>query len=448
MTVTAKKYDWYIKTFDSLEKSLNGESKSAVHAIRKDAMARFVELGFPTAHHEEWRFTNITPIRNTEFRSSLQFADEGITKAVVEPLFVTDSSSVRLVFINGHFASKLSNVPTLENKTKIGSLASALQNADGSINRHLAQYASTKLNAFVALNTAFMQDGAFVQIGDGVALDHPIECLFVTASSGGPLISSPRNLFVVGKNSKVTIVESYVGLDKGVYLDNVVSEIVVGEDSVVEHDKLESEGENSYHVGTIQIHQAARSNYTNNVISLGGKIVRNNITVVLADEHAESTINGLSLGTGDQLIDSHTTIDHTMPNCTSHELYKSILDGKAKGVFNGKIFVRQDAQKTDAKQTNKTLLLSDDATINTKPQLEIFADDVKCTHGATVGQLDEEQIFYLRSRGLGERSARDILTFAFASDVVERIHTTSLRDQLRQLIQRRLEHSREHREPA
>jgi Fe-S cluster assembly protein SufD len=202
------------------------------------------------------------------------------------------------------------------------------------------------------------------------------------------------------------------------------------------------EGENAYHVGTIQIHQSARSNYTNNVISLGGKIVRNNITVVLADQGAESTLNGLSIGTGDQLIDSHTTIDHTMPNCTSHELYKSVLDGRAKGVFNGKIFVRQDAQKTDAKQTNKTLLLSDDAIINTKPQLEIFADDVKCTHGATVGQLDEEQVFYLRSRGVGERAARDILTFAFASDVVERVHTESLRERLRALIDDRLETGR------
>ncbi len=442
MPTTEKKYDWLLKNFDSLEKSLNGESKSPIHAMRKHALARFVELGFPTAHNEEWRFTNITPIRNTQFHPTLHFADEGITKSRVEPLFVTDAKSIRLVFINGHFAKNLSNTPPSIKQMKIGSLASALQSGDPTANQYLARYASVETSAFVALNTAFMQDGAFVQIEDGIALDDPIECLYLTASSGRPLISNPRNLFVVGKNSRATIVESYVALDENACLDNVVSEIIVGENSVVEHDKLEMEGENTYHVGTIQIHQMAGSNYTNNVISLGGKIVRNNITVVLADQNAESTLNGLSLGTGDQLIDSHTTIDHTMPNCTSHELYKSILDGRAKGVFNGKIFVRQDAQKTDAKQTNKTLLLSDDATINTKPQLEIFADDVKCTHGATVGQLDEEQVFYLRSRGISERSARDILTFAFASDVVERVHSDSLRERLRQFIQHRLEEGR------
>jgi Fe-S cluster assembly protein SufD len=442
MPTTEKKYDWLLKNFDSLEKSLNGESKSPIHEMRKHALARFVELGFPTAHNEEWRFTNITPIRNTQFQPALHFADEGITKSRVESLFVTDAKSIRLVFINGHFAKNLSNAPPSIKKLRMGSLASFLQSGDPTCNQYLARYASVENSAFVALNTAFMQDGAFVQIEDGIALYDPIECLYLTCSSDRPLISNPRNLFVVGRNSRATIVESYVALDDNACLDNVVSEIIVGEDSVVEHDKLEMEGGSTYHVGTIQIHQMARSNYTNNVISLGGKIVRNNITVVLADQNAESTLNGLSLGTGDQLIDSHTTIDHTMPNCTSHELYKSILDGRAKGVFNGKIFVRQDAQKTDAKQTNKTLLLSDDATINTKPQLEIFADDVKCTHGATVGQLDEEQVFYLRSRGISERSARDILTFAFASDVVERVHSDSLRERLRQLIQTRLEEGR------
>jgi Fe-S cluster assembly protein SufD len=442
MPTTEKTYDWFLKSFDSLEKSLNGESKAPVHAIRKNAMARFVELGFPTVRNEEWRFTNIAPIRSAQFHPTLRFADNGITKAQLEPLFVTDAKGIKLVFINGHFAENLSSVPSSIKNVNIGSLASALKHGDPFVNQFLARYASVDNDAFVALNTAFMQDGAYVRIEDGISLEEPIECLFITSSSNQPSISNPRNLFLVGKKGRATIVESYVALDGTVCLDNVVSEIVVGEDAVVEHDKLEMEGEGSYHIGTIQIHQSARSNYTNNVISLGGKIVRNTITVVLADQNAEATLNGLSLGTGDQLIDSHTTIDHTMPNCTSHELYKAVLDGRAKGVFNGKIFVRQDAQKTDAKQTNKTLLLSDDATINTKPQLEIFADDVKCTHGAAVGQLDEEQVFYLRSRGIGERSARDILTFAFASDVVERVHTESLREKLRDLIQRRLEQGR------
>ena len=446
MPTTTNKYESYLKSFDSLERSLNGESASPIHAKRRSALAHFVELGFPTTHDEDWRFTNILPIKNTQFQPALRFAEEGITKAQLQHLFVTDAGSTKLVFINGHFAESLSDIQVSMNRVTIGNLASALREGNPTIHQHLSRYAVVEKNAFVALNTAFMLDGAFLEIGDRVTLDEPIECLFVTASGGRSLISNPRNLFVIGKDSRATIVESYVALDGNVCLNNVVSEFVVGEGSVVEHDKLELEGDNSFHIGTMQIHQAARSNYTNNVISLGGHIVRNTITVVLADQYAESTLNGLSLGTGDQLIDSHTTIDHTMPNCTSHELYKSILDGRAKGVFNGKIFVRQDAQKTDAKQTNKTLLLSDDATIDTKPQLEIFADDVKCTHGAAVGQLDEEQVFYLRSRGIGERSARDILTFAFASDVVERVHTESLKMKLRDLISQRLEQGRENRE--
>jgi Fe-S cluster assembly protein SufD len=254
--------------------------------------------------------------------------------------------------------------------------------------------------------------------------------------------AQPRNLIVVEPDCQLKIAEIYLSLAKNTYLINTVTEIFIGENSIVEHNKVQIENLNAYHIGTTHIKMNTLSNYTSNVISLGGSIVRNNITSVLEAEGAECTLNGLSLGTGTQLIDNHTVIDHAKPNCKSHELYKSILGGASKGVFNGKIFVRKDAQKTDAKQTNKTLLLSDDATINTKPQLEIFADDVKCTHGATIGQLDAEQIFYLRSRGIGETAARDILTFAFAEDVVNRITIEPLRRQLTSIIQERLDKSR------
>jgi Fe-S cluster assembly protein SufD len=212
--------------------------------------------------------------------------------------------------------------------------------------------------------------------------------------------------------------------------------------AVVEHNKLQIEGENAFHIGTTHIQMQSASTYLSNVVSLGGSLVRNEITAELAAKGIECTLNGLSIASGKQLIDNHTTIDHANPNCNSHELYKSILAGASKGVFNGKIFVRKDAQKTDAKQTNKTLLLTDDATINAKPQLEIFADDVKCTHGATVGQLDENQIFYLRSRGIDEKSARDILTTAFAGDVVSRITVEPFRQMVEQLIQKKLEANR------
>ena len=240
----------------------------------------------------------------------------------------------------------------------------------------------------------------------------------------------------------MSIVETYAGLSDNLYFTNAVSEIILGPGAVVEHDKLQVESGKSYHIGTIHVRQQERSVYTGNSISLGAAIVRNTVTCVLDGEVAGCTLNGLSLGTEKQLVDNHTVIDHASPNCTSHELYKSVLDGRAKGVFNGKIFVRKDAQKTDAKQTNKTLLLSDDATIDTKPQLEIFADDVKCTHGATVGQLDDEQVFYLRSRGVGIGEARDILTYAFASDIIARVHVMPLKEQLEGMLRARLRQGR------
>jgi len=444
MAATEQKKEWYLRSFDALEKSLNGESKSPIHSVRRNAFARFLELGFPTTHDEEWRFTNIAPIRSAQFEPSFRLPQQEIAKSDLDGMYLTGPDGIHLVFINGRFAHNLSSVGGAVAHGEVGSLADAIKRSDPAL-ASLATIASYEQNAFVALSTAFMQDGAYIRIRDGASLETPVECLFVTTSPAESLVASPRNLFLVGNDSKVTIVESYVGHQQRAYLNNVVTEIVVGRNATVEHDKLGLESRTSYHIGATTVHQSSGSRYTNNSISLGGAIVRNNITVVLAEPEAESTLNGLALATGDQLIDNHTTIDHTKPNCSSHELYKSILDGRAKGVFNGKIFVRQDAQKTDAKQTNKTLLLSDDATVNTKPQLEIFADDVKCTHGAAVGQLDEEQVFYLRSRGIGERSARDILTTAFASDVIERVHTDTLRERLGGLIQTRLEETRSRR---
>jgi Fe-S cluster assembly protein SufD len=288
-----------------------------------------------------------------------------------------------------------------------------------------------------------MRNGAFVYIPDGVVVDEPIHLLYVSTGNESSFISTPRNLIIAGKNSQVSIVESYVSLAGVPYLTNTVTEMVAGERSLIEHDKLQDESLNAFHVGTTHFQQSTGSNVVSNSIALGGSIVRNNVTSVLAGEGIECTLNGLSLATGQQLVDNHTAIDHAKPNCVSHELYKSVLDGKSRGVFNGKIFVRKDAQKTDAKQTNKTLLLSDDATMDTKPQLEIFADDVKCTHGATVGQLDEEQVFYLRSRGMALDTARDILTVAFASDVVSRIHVDPLREELDAIMQKRLRKGRE-----
>ena len=430
MQGTPQTTEFYRSEFAKFEKGLNGESGSPIHAMRKSAMARFAEIGFPTNRDEEWRFTNIAPIVNRTFLPAPVVPTAAVKPADIERFLLKGFSGPRLVFVNGHWSAELSYLPVLPGGVIVGSLAASLKSEGGVAGQQVTRLARFDENGFTALNTAFLSDGAFLYVPDGVRVDGAVHLLFISTGGTPEIVANPRNLIVVGKNCRLSVVESYHGLGTGNYLTNVVSEIAVGDGSVIEHDRLQVEGAGAYHIGATHIHITGGSTFTSNSLALGGSIVRNTITAVLDGEGSECTLNGLSVASGDQLIDNHTTIDHTKPHCTSHELYKSILDDTSKGVFNGKIFVRRDAQKTDAKQTNKTLLLSDAATIDTKPQLEIFADDVKCTHGAAVGQLDEEQLFYLRARGIDLEAARDMLTLAFANDVIRRIHVDALRDQL------------------
>ncbi|MBX2989717.1 MAG: Fe-S cluster assembly protein SufD [Bacteroidetes bacterium] len=432
--------EWYKSRFDLFEKSLNGESKTPLHALRKQAIQTFAGMGFPSTHEEEWRFTNVLPIARTEFTPAFEYSAKGLRQADIDKFTFGGLNCTRLVFINGHLADEFSTHDPQPGVT-IAGLKSALASHPELVSRHLAKYVKVDENAFTALSTAFIHDGAFVHVEENIEATNPIHLLFIVTGDQKVAVS-PRNLIIAERGSKVSIVESYVSLATAPYLTNAVTEFVVDENAAIEHDKLQDESIEGFHIGTIHFQQSRTSNVVSNAINLGAAIARNNITAVLNGEGIESTLNGLSLATGTQHVDNHTTIDHAKPHCASHELYKSILDGKSKGVFNGKIFVRKDAQKTDAKQTNKTLLLSDDATIDTKPQLEIFADDVKCTHGATVGHLDEEQKFYLRSRGIGEEEANDLLTFAFASDVINRVHVDALREQLDTMIHARLQRGR------
>jgi Fe-S cluster assembly protein SufD len=441
--VVDKSIEWYLSRFEAFERGLNGESKLPIHRLRKAGIERFAELGFPTTKHEEWRFTNIAPIVKTLFRPVTRPYAGKLRADDIEQFAFGGLKCHRLVFVNGHHVPALSSASALPAGVRIESLASSVRLNVDLLYGYLGKYVRGDENAFTALNTSFIQDGAFVYVPDGVVVREPIHLLFISSGEDAAFVSTPRNLVVAGKNSQVSIVESYVGTAGFPYLTNTVTEMIVGERAVIEHDKFQDERLDAFHVGTTHFQQFAGSNVISNSIAIGGLIVRNNVTAVLAGEGIECTLNGVTLGTGSQLVDNHTVIDHAMPNCSSHELYKSVLDGTSRGVFNGKIFVRKDAQKTDAKQTNKTLLLSDDATIDTKPQLEIYADDVKCTHGATVGQLDEEQVFYLRSRGLSLGAARDILTFAFASDVVSRVHVEPLREQLDAIMHKRLRKGRD-----
>ena len=433
---------WFQTAFEDMEKRLNGGAISAVHRLRRAALAHVESAGFPTTREEEWRFTNIAPIARTEFRMSFEPPDRSVTPDELSRWRFGTLHAHQLVFVNGQFSPALSSIRALPAGVRAGSLAEALRRDPALVEKHLARLVKPEENAFTALNTAFLQDGAFLFVPDGVAIPDPVHLIFFAADGTGPFAAHPRNLFLIGRDSRVSIVETYASRGGGTYLTNAVSEIVIGENAVMEHDKLQSESLSAYHVGSTHIRMGRNSALASNSIALGGAIVRNNVSVVLGAEGIECTLNGLSLSTGQQLIDNHTTIDHASPHCASHELYKAILDGASHGVFNGKIYVRKDAQKTDAKQTNKSLLLSAGATIDTKPQLEIFADDVKCTHGATVGQLDEEQVFYLRSRGIGATEARDLLTFAFAGDIIGRVHVVPLRAELDAMIRARLHEGR------
>lgn len=429
----------YLSAFQSFEKTLNGESTTPLHGMRKAAMHRLAEIGFPTNKHEEWKFTSVLPIIREQFHPSTVLPETSAQKIDLGNVLIPHLDGPRLVFVNGHFSKNRSLIPSSD-QLQIGSLAMALKSTHNEkLFQHLGHYASCEQDAFTALNTGFLQDGACIVVPDNIKIDKPVYLLFLSTGGESSPLSQPRNLILSGKNSGVTIIMQYAGLSQQMYFTNAVSEIVAGENAVVEFTKLQQENNNAYHIDSVYIHQHAGSNVTAHTVSFGGAIVRNNITTVLDAEGCECTLNGLSLGTGTQHIDNHTVIDHAKPHCNSHELYKSILSGKSKGVFNGKIFVRKDAQKTDAKQTNKTLLLSDDATMNTKPQLEIFADDVKCTHGATVGYLDAEALFYLRSRAIGLDDAKDMLTRAFASDVTERNSIESLREYLNAMLGGRLE---------
>jgi Fe-S cluster assembly protein SufD len=441
MNASTETKDWYAGRFARFEEGLNGASQSPLHALRRAGFAAFAAKGFPTTAEEEWRFTNVSPIAATQFQPAFDCEESGVTEPDLRPWSLGRTGGIVLVLINGHFSGGLSSIPASVPGVSVGSLAAALARDPALAERYLAS-ARGGGDTFTALNTAFLVDGAFVRVDDGVTLQEPVHILSLASTGGTPLLVQPRHLVIAGKGARLSVVETYSGRGPGVYLTNAVTEIFVGEGGGVEHDTLQMENLNSYHVGTTLISLKGKASFTSNAVNLGGALVRNNVSALFQGEHAECTLNGLSVATGTQHVDNHTVIDHASPRCESHELYKAVLDGSARGVFNGKIFVRQDAQKTDAKQTNKTLLLSDEATIDTKPQLEIFADDVKCTHGATVGQLDEEQVFYLRARGIGATEARDLLTFAFATDVINRVHVDALREKLDVLLHTRLRQGR------
>jgi Fe-S cluster assembly protein SufD len=428
--------DTYVREFEAFAGNGGVEGPAWLPGVRRAAIDRFAAVGFPGSRDEEWRFTPVAPIAQTVFRP----AGPGVvTRAALDPFLFGHAEWPQLVFVNGKFTPELSVLPMLPVGVRLGNLASALSTDGEMLERHLTRHAGPEITPFAALNTAFMRDGALVYVPPETVLKDPVHLLFVTSPDAGGTVAHPRNLVVIERGARASVVESYVTLAEGArYFTNAVTEVVSGEDAWTEHTRIQRESELAYHVGLTHVDQARGSHYRSFTLAMGGAIARHNLHVRLNAPGIETLMYGLYLTRGEQVVDNHTAIYHDHPNCNSWEVYKGVLDDRSRAVFNGKVFVKPEAQKTDAKQTNRNLLLSATAKVDTKPQLEIFADDVKCTHGATVGFLDPLGLFYLRSRGIPTAAARKILTYAFAAEVVDEVALAPVRDELNRLVLARL----------
>lgn len=430
MTLLMEAKNTYLSQFESLAQEANGTAPPWFAELRRKGLDGFRELGFPTTDQEDWIHTSVKEIAEGDFR---RFAPAEFDDDLEDAIYQTEIVGLegyRLAFVDGRYVGDSLSVIELPVGAEAGSLAEEVHKGNPTIERHLGSRAQLEKSSFAALNTAFMEDGAFIHIADGIVLDRPIELLYLWTGREAGTMANPRNLIVVGKNSQVSIVERHLGLAEAPTFTNEVTEVFVGENSVVHHAKLEEESPAAFHIATLEIQQERSSQYHSGIALLGGKLVRNDIRGLIAGEGIETHLKGLYVANDRQHIDTHTYLDHAEPNCHSDELYKGILDGHARGVFNGTIHVWKKAQKTDAIQANRNLLLSDTALVNSQPQLEIFADDVRCTHGSTVGQMDKDALFYLESRGIAPAEAFAILTHAFAGEVVNEFKEEAIRNYL------------------
>ena len=418
------------------------EGPEWLEPVRRAAAARFTSVGFPTARDEEWRFTPVGPLAQHTWRAangeSAEVAAERLT-----PFIFGHPEWSTLVFVDGAYSEALSRVSALPAGVRVGSLADALRGNGELLPAHLTRHASVEGSPFTAVNTAAFRDGGLLYVPAGLDLERPVHFVYLTTRAAEGAAIHPRNLIVVDRGARASVIESYVTLaPEAVYWANPVSEVSAAEGSWLEHTRIQRESERAYHVGLTQVNQRRDSHYRSFSLAMGGALARHNLHVRLNDENIETLMYGLYLTRGEQVVDNHTAIYHDQPNCRSWEVYKGVLDGRSRAVFNGKVFVRPEAQKTDAKQTNRNLLLSDGARVDTKPQLEIFADDVRCTHGATVGRLDDLALFYARSRGVPHEAAERLLTYAFAAEVIEEVALEPVRQELDRLVLERLQDQR------
>ncbi|QKZ12636.1 Fe-S cluster assembly protein SufD [Spirosoma sp. KUDC1026] len=424
-----------LAAFRTNEELMNGESKTPLHQLRRAALQKFEQLGFPTIRHEEWKYSNVTNFLKETFELGNA---SSVTPDDLTSLQIPSLEGNVLTFVNGIYKAELSRIISPAEQVQITNFADALKNNSELLGTNFAHYADYQENAFTALNTALASDGVIIQVPANATVEQPIILRFITDARESNVASQPRNLILVGKNAEVTVAESFRTLGDQASFVNIVTEIVVERDARMQYYKVQDETEKAYHIGTTQVQQADNSHFYSATVTLNGNFVRNNLNIVLNGQYAEAFMYGLYMPNGRQHVDNHTLVDHAMPNSYSSELYKGILDDNGTGVFNGKIFVRPDAQKTNAYQSCKNVVLSPGASMNTKPQLEIYADDVKCSHGTTTGQLNDEALFYMRSRGIPKDEARTLLLYAFAQDVLSQIKIEPIRDYLNQVVTQKL----------
>ena len=405
---------------------------------RRRAIARFAERGLPTTRDEEWKYTSLAPLAAMPLDLAADGAGEAPTDEALAPFLIGPASWNRLVFVDGRYVAKLSTVRSLPAGGHVGSLAEALITDAEVVRPYLAAASEEPGDAFGALNAAFWADGAFVQVPAGASVEEPIQLLFLATGREAPRAEHPRSLIVLERGSRLALVESYIALGASAYLTNAVTEVVLGPGTDLDHHRIVVEGREAVHVGQTRVREERDSRVASCTVAFGGRLVRNEVRAVLAADGAECRLSGLFVVGGEQHVDIHTVIDHVAPRAISRQLYKGVLDGTARGVFSGRVVVRPDANGTDAHQINKNLLLSDGVEVDSMPQLEIFADDVKCSHGAADGQLAADAIFYLKSRGLEEAAARTLLTHGFANEVLGRIRLGPIRSWCEDLLTGRL----------
>jgi len=428
----------WLAGFESLERELAADGPPWLRRLRQQGLELFQSRGLPTPQQEEWRNTNLAPLAALRFRPPAAGRRLALPAAADVALGPT-----RLVFVDGRFDADRSTVGELPGGVYAGSLAALLARDPERARAWLQVGDDLRCPEFSALNSAFLQDGAAVLVPDGVSVEQPLQIVYLAAGAPEPPASHPRTVLALGAGARASVVEWFVGAAPGAYFTNAFSDARVGDGAALDHYRLQLENEQAFHLSTVHSRQGRDSRYRSWVIQLGGRLVRQNLVAVLDGEGGDARLFGLYLPRHAQHVDNHTVLDHARPHCDSRELYKGVLDDESRAVFSGRIIVRPDAQKTDAKQSNPNLLLSAKALAHTRPQLEIYADDVKCTHGATIGRVDEDAIYYLRSRGIPKHEALNLLTNAFAGEVLQQIEIEPLREQLSGEIAGRLRRIRE-----